>query len=66
MARKCSQGARIPITARFIPEYEKQLRAACKTLKCKQTDLIVAGTMAEVERRLRLAKSGTGAGPTNN
>ena len=41
------------VTARFPKAALKRLRQAQKVLGCSRTDLIVAGTLAEIERRTK-------------
>ena len=41
------------VTARFPDDALKRLRQAQEVLGCSRTDLIVAGTLAEIDRRTK-------------
>lgn len=41
------------VTARFPKPALRRLQSALRELDCSRTELVVAGTMAEIERRLQ-------------
>lgn len=52
----------IMLSARFPVHEVEMIESACKQLEISKTDLIIAGTIAEVRRRLSLEENVTADG----